>query len=371
MSFYDVGVDVDLVEKLLDPTEWTAYDNVYFVCLKVGEVMNSSGKLIGSLKGNKIGNIFSPSRKSGLQRSHVVLLAAGQDRPSLEHTADHVISSQTLNDSISNLRWATKSQQKLNQGPRAPPRAFSTPAGRLLPDHPVHGRDVMRLSADGLYSNSKGNWSPGSENKGSGDFTVHWSSSTGKSLVHTLMVECVLGRVLKAGENVDHKSGNHSNNALSNLSPVVEADNITKSVIKLVTRIDSFGEAVVFGGPQLAAEATHGSSVQGISNCVCGLQNNHNGYQWEDSSEEDIAMFFSEVDRVETHKQRWPSLRTNIRYKGLLKSIALFQEWEAALSRFHSSGESSVGTKRKAATSDALVLLSSPTKSTRTRSLWG
>jgi hypothetical protein len=103
MALYDFGVSPDLVELLLDPAQWTPYD-VYFVCLNIGEVMNQKGKLIGSLKGNKMGNIFLSSRKSGFQRSHIVLLASGQQRPSDDHTADHIVSSQTLNDSISNLR---------------------------------------------------------------------------------------------------------------------------------------------------------------------------------------------------------------------------------------------------------------------------
>jgi hypothetical protein len=45
------------VENFVDPTTWTAYED-WWVGLPVGEVMNSSGKLLGSLRGNKVANIF-------------------------------------------------------------------------------------------------------------------------------------------------------------------------------------------------------------------------------------------------------------------------------------------------------------------------
>jgi hypothetical protein len=53
MKLYDVGVSLDLAEHLLDPSNWTAYKD-WWVCLSIGEVMNSRGKLLGSLMENKV-----------------------------------------------------------------------------------------------------------------------------------------------------------------------------------------------------------------------------------------------------------------------------------------------------------------------------
>jgi hypothetical protein len=48
MALYNVGVFIGLVERLLDPTQLTSYKN-WWVCLNFGELMNSNGKLLGSL----------------------------------------------------------------------------------------------------------------------------------------------------------------------------------------------------------------------------------------------------------------------------------------------------------------------------------
>jgi hypothetical protein len=282
------------------------------------------------LKGNKIGNIFLSSRKSGFQRSHIVLFASGRTRPSPEHTADHIISSQYLNDSTTNLRWATNSEQGNNRGVHVRTKRLETYTGKLLPAHPKHGKNIQ-LSSDGFIKIGNRNWSMGTENKGSGDFIIHLNGSI--TLVHVLMVECILGRLLTDDETVDHINGVHGSNLVSNLAPVFGYDNIAKSVIKLVTRIDSAGNAVVFGGCVLAAEATPGTSGQKISDCLVGIRNNHKGYQWKDASEEDIDLFFSKLKEVDINKLEWPEFSSNTRYPNLLKSIALFKEWERALAK--------------------------------------
>jgi hypothetical protein len=292
--------------------------------------MNSKGKLIGSLIGNKIGNIFLSSHKSGFQRSHIVLLASGKKRPSDEHTADHLVSSQTLNDSVDNLDWATKPEQRFNQGVHVRSKTFKTYTGKLLPLHPLYGKQI-KLSSDGFIRIGNRNWGMGTENKGSGDFKIKLNGSY--TLVHVLMVECILGRLLTDDETVDHIDGVHGSNLVRNLSPLFGYDNIAKSVIKLVTRIDSAGNAVVFGGCVLAAEATPGTSFKKISDCLVGIRNNHKGYQWKDASEEDIDLFFSKLNEVDTNKLEWPEFSSNTRYPNLLKSIALFKEWERALAK--------------------------------------
>ena len=330
MELYDVGVSVDLVESLLDPTKWITYAD-YFVCLDVGEVMNPRGKLIGSLQGGKVCMTFGNSRP---QRSHIVLLASGQPRPSPQHTADHLIPSEPLNDSIANLRWATKSQQNINQDAPVPSPTFKSATGTLLPYHPKWGKK-FKLTSDGLIKVGKRDWSLGYEKK-TGDFAVQLDGSMFN--VHALVVECILGRELTAEESTDHINGDHGFNTLSNLAPVLQIDNVMKATIKLVTRIESSGKAVVFGGLYLAAEATRRSKFSGISNCLTGNLKSYKGYQWKDASEEDVASFFSKMDEVDTSKLEWPELAAgNSRYANLLKSIKLFKEWENALAKYYLS----------------------------------
>jgi hypothetical protein len=99
-----------------------------------------------------------------VQRSHVVLLASGQARPSPQHTADHIVPSQHLNDSITNLRWATGSEQRKNQGDRVPSATFETASGANLPDHPKWGK-AFKLTFDGLIKVGNGDWTHGCEDK--------------------------------------------------------------------------------------------------------------------------------------------------------------------------------------------------------------
>ena len=321
MGLYDVGVSIDLVENLLDPAQWTAYKDKW-VCLSIGEVMNSSGKLLGSLMKNKI--CLSHPRT---QRSHIVLLASGQARPSDQYTADHLIPSQPRNDSIGNLRWATKREQKINQDAPVSSATFKTATGTLLPDHPIWGKK-FKVTSDGLIKVGKSNWTRGYENN-NGDFRVNIDGSQWN--VHVLMVECVLGRQLSAEESTDHIDGIHGSNILSNLAPVFQIDNLTKRDIKLVTRIDSAGNAVVFGGLYLAAEATPGSDAGTITDCLKRNRKSHKNYLWKDAPYQDIDLFFSKMDQVDTSKLVWPELAANTRYANLLKSITLFNEWKAAL----------------------------------------
>ena len=332
MELYDVGVSLDLVENLLDPTKWVAYkDWNWWVCLSVGEVMNSSGKLLGSLRDNRMviqaRNITTP------QRYHIVLFASGQARPSPEHTADHLIPSQPLNDSITNLRWATNSEQRLNQDARIPSATFKTATGTLLPAHPKWGKK-FKLTSDGLIKVGDRDWYRGAENK-NGDFEVRIDGNP--ALVHILMVESILGRVFTDAESTDHINGVHASNLLTNLAPVFKFDNNMKTTVKLVTRIDSSGKAVVFGGLYLAAESIPGSDHGNITRCLNGKKKTQKGYQWKDASEEDVALFFSKMDQVDTSKLDWPELAGNSRYSNLLKSIALFKEWENALAKYYLS----------------------------------
>ena len=330
MTLYDVGVSLDLVELMLDPAKWISFGN-YYVCPEIGEVMTAKGKLIGSLRGNKIANLFDAK----LQRSHVVLLASGHARPSDAHSADHIIPSQKLNDSISNLRWATVSLQNGNQDPLIATETFLTYTGSILPSHPEFGQ-LVELTSEGFVKVRSRRWSKGTEHPGNGDFTVQINSR--QIAVHILMVECILGRLLSKNESVDHICGDHSMNILSNIAPVLQADNLTKAKVRLITRVDSQGNAVVFGGQYLAMDVTPGCDSGNITRALKGkIAKKHNSYEWKDSSEEDIDLFFSKMEEVDIMQVYWPEFADHPRYSNLLKSITLFQEWSAAISKYERS----------------------------------
>lgn len=281
--------------------------------------MNREGKLLGSFLQEKI-------HVSGTMRSHYILKAAGFERPSEDHTADHKISSETLNDSIANLSWGTKSDQRNNQDAHVFAGTHSTFSGTLLPPHPVH-HEFIQLSSEGFVK-ILGRWSTGSKQTGSRAIKINGH----QFLVHVLMVEAVLGRVLVPKVEVaDHINGDHALNLLSNLAPVYQFDNSQKAVIKLITRIDSENHAVVFGGIILSHEATERSDRRHIMKCMTGGRKTHAGFQWKDSSEEEIDLFFTKMAEVDVSRVEWPEFQGMDRYENLMKSIQLFNEWKTTI----------------------------------------
>ncbi len=103
-----------------------------------------------------------------------------------------------------------------------------------------------------------------------------------------------------------------------------------KSVIKLVTRIDSSGNAMVFGSREVAAEVTGCFSTHITQAIKSGIQ--CAGYTWKDSSVAEIAEFFRQMALIDL-SQNFSHLSTyGSRYVNLLESIKLYFEWKNALS---------------------------------------
>ena len=75
-----------------------------------------------------------------------------------------------------------------------------------------------------------------------------------------------------------------------------------KANIRLITRIDSAGNAVVYGGNCIGFESTPGSNYGNITSCLNGNRKQSAGYKWEDCSEEYIDLFFEEMDKVDTNE---------------------------------------------------------------------
>ena len=318
----DKGVNPALASSFLDSKEWKAFRG-YFVNAKVGEVMNKAGKLLGSLKGTKIYlcNIYKkndrPSRAGFVLESTGVKFADGE-------TPDHIDSTQPLNDSISNLRPLDKSGQSNN-------RIFAQKSiysviytGNLLPTHPTIRS--IKLTDTGMVNVGQG-WYKGSIDKDTGNYKVQIDGS--HLQIHKVMVEAKLGRLLVESEDVDHISGVRTN-ALSNLRPILQFDNIMKSTIKLITRIDSKGTAVVFGSGIVAAEVTCVHSRSKIIDAIKSGKE-YAGYTWKDAADAEIDQFFREMSFIDL-AQDFSHLSSNPRYDNLLKSIKLYAEWKKALS---------------------------------------
>ena len=64
-----------------------------------------------------------------------------------------------------------------------------------------------------------------------------------------------------------------------------------KSNVKLVTRVDRKGNAVVYGANILAYEGTQGAKKSNILSCIKGDRKTHADYTWFDSSIDEINAF--------------------------------------------------------------------------------
>lgn len=266
MAAYNRGVvRPDFLELYRDRarrTPLTLFGTDLDIILDLGEVIKrSSGQLLGSTDTYMEKIVIRIGEKS-LQRSHIILFAAGKPRPSEVHTADHIDPRQPMNDSVHNLRWATYSEQTTNsiRSPNVQRSALTVLAhkdgqtreypsattaastlgcktgainwaidarttlqgwtfsrkneceGRFLPKHPVYagfeGTDAQ------MYRTSK--------------LSPAWRTTSGnryyecfvdgkKRQINRLALECILGRALQPSEHADHINGDARNWSIGNL----------------------------------------------------------------------------------------------------------------------------------------------------------
>lgn len=116
------------VWKSLEPMGFAKYEVSQF-----GRVRNATtGKelsICSHLGYNTINMSDDDNKRRCLPVSHCVLWAFGFSRPSENHLADHVDCSQYDIDHLSNLRWATRTEQSLNR--RTPERRLSRPVVKI------------------------------------------------------------------------------------------------------------------------------------------------------------------------------------------------------------------------------------------------
>lgn len=335
IDLYDRGVDPELFVNLRNPICWVPYNDQYLVCPSVGEVLNvKTNQLVGAIHSGHGKVHISASGNVSLPRIHVVLSATGLLRPSEKHTGDHVNFTQPLNDSISNIRWATGEQQRDNQRIypvtlRNEDKQVFVP-GLILTPHPVHKE--FRVCADGLYQYKRnGVWQPWVQ---STPGVIHKRCMVKiKSVYYVLtrvIMECLLGRLLVSDEEVDHIDSTPSNSHIVNLQVVTTASNLEKKDVKLVTGTDSL--STVYGGVAHASQAT--SAAKGnICTALAYGRNTSGGYSWRDSTVEEVDHFFRAMDALEDLPAAVASLASHPRHGELVRALELRREREAALAR--------------------------------------
>lgn len=348
-----------------------------FAILELGEILKENGVILGTILAGKM--MIHVGKKMRL-RSHLILTASGRRRPNESYTADHVNFREPLNDSIFNLRWATGSEQVSNQrakteyninattvvilnaetrqevarycSPAAAAVAHGVssscinkylrdgeaheglvftrgddPLGEILPAHPKFQK--FQVATSGLYRTQVRNTGCWGSWRSKGEERPFLKLGNVTRALYGLMIECVLGRELDAGENGDHIDGDAKNNTLENLHPMTVRANIIKRAVKLVSGIKD-GSATVFLNVSTASEST-GVRPSDISGMLTGkIKWNHSsGYTFRDASIEEINSFFDSLNDDPDIKK----FESRTIYSVLNTQKALNKEWMACLAK--------------------------------------
>ncbi len=334
---YDQIDDKEQIRFFRNKDNWIsfAYNGVNLFCIKeIGEIVDSTGVLLGSCINSRISTMVN---KKHVTRSHLVLFACGHRCPSETHTADHIDPMRPSCDSITNLRWASKSEQRNNQvrSGHAQPHAIriratriadgtirtfehrrelaaflgvkdinvknptkiykgewllemllpdTSDVGRILPPHPIHKN--LQLSENGFYKADRGAWR-------------HQNGSRpvigGCGLLSRLTAESILGRNLDDGGEVDHMDGDTTNNKLSNLWPVSRRINTIKKFQSFVISTDTDGHNKLYLSPTDAHNST-GVAQNSISNVCNGTLKTAGGRSWRIASVDELTKIFQLVE---------------------------------------------------------------------------
>lgn len=388
---FNRGVSENLVYLYRDKSNWVKFRYTDdgesfegFAILELGEILRENGIIVGTILAGKM--MIHVGKKMRL-RSHLILTASGKRRPNESYTADHINFREPLNDSIFNLRWATRVEQNFNQrektehninattvvvldaetrqevarycSPVATALAYGvhrtsitryitdglshngliftrgdTSLGKVLPSHPKF--EKFQVATSGLYrthvrnTGCWGSW----RSKGEERPFIKLENETIRAL-YVLMIECVLGRELEENENGDHIDGDSTNNTLENIQPMNVRANIIKRAVKLVSAIKD-GAVTVFLNVSVASEGT-GVRPSDISGMLTGkIKWKHaSGYTFRDSTVEEIHSFFdSFVDspciRKFTDRSLFPVIYTQ---------DALNKEWRACLDKLNGANK--------------------------------
>ena len=381
---FNRGTSENLLYLYRDKSNWVRFGYADdgesfegFAILELGEILRDNGVIIGTILNGKM--MIHVGEKMRL-RAHLILTASGRRRPDESYTADHINFKEPLNDSIFNLRWATRTEQNFNRRPKTEHSITATtvivlnaetreevarycspaaaavahgvvlscitrrirngtshdglvftrgdsPMGEILPAHPKF--EKFQAATSGLYrthvrdTGCWGTW----RSKGEERPIIHMENQT--HMLYVLMIECLLGRELAVNENGDHIDGNTANNTIANLHPMIVRANIIKRAVKLVSGIKD-GSATVFLNVNVASDAT-GVRPADISGMLTGkiTWKHSSGYTFRDASIEEINSFFdSLIDDPDIGKFESRSL-----HPVLKAQKALNKEWKACLTK--------------------------------------
>jgi hypothetical protein len=384
LRIFNRGASETLLYLYRDKSNWVRFRYIDdgesfegFAILELGEILKENGVILGTILAGKM--MIHVGKKMRL-RSHLILTASGRRRPNESYTTDHINFREPLNDSIFNLRWATNSEQVSNQrekiehsitastvvtlnaesrqvvarycSPAAAAVAHGVssscinkylrdgeahkgiiftrddaPLGEILPTHPKFQK--FQVATSGLYRTHVRNTGCWGSWRSKGEERPLIRVEKESKMLYGLMIECVLGRELRAGENGDHIDGDATNNTLQNLHPMTVRANIIKRAVKLVSAIKD-GAATVFLSVSVASENT-GVRPSDISSMLTGkiTWKHSSGYTFRDASIEEIHSFFDSL--VEK-----PCIDTFI-YHSLYPTVctqdALNKEWKACLAK--------------------------------------
>ena len=192
------------------------------------------------------GGSFSVYFEKRQQLVHrLVALAFLGPPPSPLHTVDH-IDRKPENNNINNLRWATPSEQRLNQGSPVPRRnIFTTECqGDLVVEGeaerwlPVPGTSGMRISTMGRIQRKRGSnwqkrWTPLPAKRHGGYCCVKMpgSNSTLSEPVHRIVLRTFVGFSDDPSKTtVDHVNNVRNDNRLSNLRWATKSEQALNTV---------------------------------------------------------------------------------------------------------------------------------------------
>lgn len=384
MRTFNRGASETLLYLYRDKSNWVRFRYTDdgesfegFAILELGEILKENGVILGTILAGKM--MIHVEKKMRL-RSHLILTASGRRRPNESYTADHMNFREPLNDSIFNLRWATSSDQNFNKREKtehsinattvvvlnaetreevarycspaaaAVARGVSSscinkylrdgeahkgiiftrddpPLGEILPPHPKFQK--FQVATSGLYRTHVRNTGCWGSWRSKGEERPLIRVEKESKMLYGLMIECVLGRELRAGENGDHINGDATNNTLQNLHPMTVRANIIKRAVKLVSAIKD-GAATVFLSVSVASENT-GVRPSDISSMLTGkiTWKHSSGYTFRDASIEEIHSFFDSLVETPcianfTHHPLYPTVCTQ---------DALNKEWKACLTK--------------------------------------
>ena len=199
--------------------------------------------------------------------------------------------------------------------------------GEILPAHPKFQK--FQVATSGLYRTQVRNTGCWGSWRSKGEERPFLKLGNVTRALYGLMIECVLGRELDAGENGDHIDGDAKNNTLENLHPMTVRANIIKRAVKLVSGIKD-GSATVFLNVSTASEST-GVRPSDISGMLTGkIKWNHSsGYTFRDASIEEINSFFDSLNDDPDIKK----FESRTLYSVLNTQRALNKEWMACLAK--------------------------------------